>query len=364
MSGVTTSKSLDEQIARVYKKNTLTESEITQLCAFVREILKKESNMQFVRAPVVVVGDIHGQFYDLLELFNISGKPPFTNYLFLGDYVDRGHYSLECATLVSAPRPGGTSGTTAPPASARRRRPQAQMVLLKARYPQRITMIRGNHESRQITQVYGFYDECLRKYGSERVFCPHAGLSPSLDTVDHIQQLNRFQEIPHEGPMCDLVWSDPDERCGWGISPRGAGYTFGADITEQFLTTNSFKFIVRAHQLVMEGYSWTHPNTCVTVFSAPNYCYRCGNMAAIMEIGDSIDTRPEFVMYEASPDQGDKKELNQRMPDYFLWAPKRGAGRLSGPAGAPPARRRQAPRAAPRPRDPHPLAVSPGIVQS
>ena len=150
------------------------------------------------------------------------------------------------------------------------------------------------------------------------VFCPHAGLSPSLDTVDHIQQLNRFQEIPHEGPMCDLVWSDPDERCGWGISPRGAGYTFGADITEQFLTTNSFKFIVRAHQLVMEGYSWTHPNTCVTVFSAPNYCYRCGNMAAIMEIGDSIDTRPEFVMYEASPDQGDKKELNQRMPDYFL----------------------------------------------
>ena len=84
--------------------------------------------MQFVRAPVVLVGDIHGQFYDLLELFNISGRPPFTNYLFLGDYVDRGHYSLECATL---------------------------MALLKARYPSRVTMIRGNHESRQITQVYG-----------------------------------------------------------------------------------------------------------------------------------------------------------------------------------------------------------------
>ena len=148
--------------------------------------------------------------------------------------------------------------------------------------------------------------------------CIRDSLSPSLDTVDHVQQLNRFQEIPHEGPMCDLVWSDPDERCGWGISPRGAGYTFGADITEQFLATNDFKFIVRAHQLVMEGYSWTHPSTCVTVFSAPNYCYRCGNMAAIMEVGDSIEARPDFVMYEASPDQGDKKELNQRMPDYFL----------------------------------------------
>mmetsp|Transcript_29134 Transcript_29134/g.94332 ORF Transcript_29134/g.94332 Transcript_29134/m.94332 type:complete len:322 (-) Transcript_29134:165-1130(-) len=294
------------------KQVALEDNEIRMLCVRAREVFMSQPILLELEAPIKICGDIHGQYHDLLRLFEYGGFPPEANYLFLGDYVDRGHYSLECATL---------------------------MVLLKARYPQRITMIRGNHESRQITQVYGFYDECLRKYGDanvwkeftalfdtlplsaaieNQVFCPHAGLSPSLDTVDHIQQLNRFQEIPHEGPMCDLVWSDPDERCGWGISPRGAGYTFGADITEQFLTTNSFKFIVRAHQLVMEGYSWTHPNTCVTVFSAPNYCYRCGNMAAIMEIGDSIDTRPEFVMYEASPDQGDKKELNQRMPDYFL----------------------------------------------
>jgi len=307
-------KSLDEQISRVFQKQTLPEHEMCGVCDYVKAILKEETNMQAVRAPFVVVGDIHGQFFDLLELFNISGKPPYTNYLFLGDYVDRGHYSLECATL---------------------------MVLLKARYPSRITMIRGNHESRQITQVYGFYDECLRKYGDatvwkeftalfdtlplsaaieNQVFCPHAGLSPSLDTVDHIQQLNRLQEIPHEGPMCDLVWSDPDDRCGLGISPRGAGYTFGADITEQFLTTNGFNFIVRAHQLVMEGFSWTHsnPQKCVTVFSAPNYCYRCGNMAAIIIVSDNMDIDPEFESYEASPEQGDKKELNSRMPDYFL----------------------------------------------
>jgi len=134
MSGVTTSKSLDEQIARVYKKNTLTESEITQLCAFVREILKKESNMQFVRAPVVVVGDIHGQFYDLLELFNISGKPPFTNYLFLGDYVDRGHYSLECATLVRTPRPGGTTGAPRPARARAAARPERRPPPPKRRW--------------------------------------------------------------------------------------------------------------------------------------------------------------------------------------------------------------------------------------
>ena len=97
------------------------------------------------------------------------------------------------------------------------------------------------------------------------------------------------QEIPHEGPICDLMWSDPDERDGWGISPRGAGYTFGQDITERFNHNNGLKLIIRAHQLVMEGYGWHHGNALVTIFSAPNYCYRCGNQAAIMEIGDNMD---------------------------------------------------------------------------
>lgn len=146
-------------------------------------------------------------------------------------------------------------------------------MCLKVRYKDRVFILRGNHESRQITQVYGFYDECLRKYGSpnvwkyftdvfdylpltavveNQIFCLHGGLSPSIDTLDYIRGFDRIQEVPHEGAMCDLLWSDPDDRAGWGISPRGAGYTFGQDISDQFNHANGLTLIARAHQLVME----------------------------------------------------------------------------------------------------------------
>ena len=145
----------------------------------------------------------------------------------------------------------------------------------QVRYPERITLIRGNHESRQITQVYGFYDECLRKYGSvnvwrycteifdylalaavidQKIFCVHGGLSPSISTLDEIRGLDRKQEVPHDGAMCDLMWSDPDEISGWSVSPRGAGYLFGGDIVDKFNHQNNIDLIARAHQLVMEGY--------------------------------------------------------------------------------------------------------------
>jgi serine/threonine-protein phosphatase 2A catalytic subunit len=300
---------IDRFVAQLLECKPLVESDVKILCDKAREILIEESNVQPVRCPVTVCGDIHGQFHDLMELFKIGGKCPDTNYLFMGDYVDRGYYSVETVSLL---------------------------VALKCRYKDRLTILRGNHESRQITQVYGFYDECLRKYGSANVwkyftdlfdylpltalidhstFCLHGGLSPSIDTLDQVRSLDRFQEVPHEGPMCDLLWSDPDDRSGWGISPRGAGYTFGQDISETFNHTNGTSLVARAHQLVMEGYNWCQEHNVVTIFSAPNYCYRCGNQAAIMEIDEK--GQQHFIQFDPAPRKGEP-HVTRRTPDYFL----------------------------------------------
>jgi len=242
-----------------------------------------------------------------MELWRIGGQPPDTNYLFLGDYVDRGYFSVESVSLLLA---------------------------CKVRYPERVTILRGNHESRQITQVYGFYDECLRKYGSanvwkyytelfdylpltalveNRFFCMHGGLSPNIDTLDNVRQIDRNLEVPHEGPMCDLLWSDPDERTGWGVSPRGAGFTFGQDVSDHFTQVNGLTLIARAHQLVMEGFNWCHEKKVVTIFSAPNYCYRCANQAAIMEIDERLEYA--FLQFDPAPRRG---ESARKEPDYFL----------------------------------------------
>ena len=301
---------LDKAIAQLRNCDVLDENEVRVLCEMAKEILVDESNVQRVDAPVTICGDIHGQFYDLLELFRVGGDCPGRNYLFLGDFVDRGHYSVETFLLLLA---------------------------LKVRHPDRITLIRGNHESRQITQVYGFYDECLRKYGSvnvwkyctevfdflslsaivdDSVFCVHGGLSPSINTLDQIRTIDRKQEVPHDGAMCDLMWSDPEDIDGWGLSPRGAGYLFGGDVVSQFSSTNNIELIARAHQLVMEGYKHMFNDTLVTVWSAPNYCYRCGNVAAILRLDENLGREFQIFKEVDSPEQsGNQGRAN--VP-YFL----------------------------------------------
>ena len=150
------------------------------------------------------------------------------------------------------------------------------------------------------------------------VFAVHGGLSPSVATLDALRALDRKQEVPHEGAMCDLLWSDPEDGApGWGLSPRGAGYTFGADVAAAFCEANGVATVARAHQLVMEGYRWMFGRRVVTVWSAPNYCYRCGNVAAVMALPEEGD--PVFRVFDAAPVGGrGAAPAKKPAPDYFL----------------------------------------------
>ena len=142
------------------------------------------------------------------------------------------------------------------------------------------------------------------------------GLSPEVRTVDQVQLIDRKQEIPHEGAFCDLMWSDPEEIEAWSISPRGAGYLFGSRVTLEFNHNNGMELICRAHQLVQEGYKYMFNDTLVTVWSAPNYCYRCGNVAAILELDENLAN--DFKVFEAAPQEARGVPAKRAIPDYFL----------------------------------------------
>ena len=267
---------------------------------------------------MTVCGNISGHFFDLLELFKIGGEPPLTNYLFLGNYVDNGHYSIECITLL---------------------------LCLKVRYPNRIFLLRGIHENRPMTQAYGLYDECISKYGNaniwkyitdvfdylplaavidSKIFCVHCGLSPEIETLDKINELNRVQEIPGDsGPLRDFLWAEPEETIlGWGQAPRpkyGGDYIFGGDITQKFNHENNLNMIIRSKTLADNGYFWLHNKQILSVFSAPNYRYRLGNKAAIVEIDEYLNNN--ILQFGPNPIQIRKdqnKDFKRRIPDYFL----------------------------------------------
>ncbi|GFP57774.1 putative serine/threonine-protein phosphatase C22H10.04 [Trichoderma asperellum] len=287
MPSLPASVDLDECIARLYKKELLAESVIEAVCAKTKELLMRESNVVHVKAPITVVGDIHGQFYDLIEIFRIGGYCPDTNYLFLGDYVDRGMFSVETISLL---------------------------VCLKLRYPERVHLIRGNHESRGVTQSYGFYTECSRKYGNANVWHYFTDMFDFL-TLSVVIDNQIF-----------CVHGDPDpDRDEFSLSPRGAGYTFGAQVVKKFLAVNNMSHILRAHQLCQEGYQVLYDDRLSTVWSAPNYCYRCGNMASVLE----VNTQGErfFNVFAAAPENDQHKDMQQglekaadgnSLPDYFL----------------------------------------------
>ena len=300
---------IDRFLEKIKNGECLSERELKWVCDSMKELLLEESNVQPVQAPVCVCGDIHGQFYDLLELLKTGGEPPQSSYVFIGDFVDRGYNSVETLELL---------------------------FCLKIKFPGNITLLRGNHESRQVTQVYGFYEEVMRKYGNANpwkyctevfdylsiaaliegtVLCIHGGLSPDIKTIDQIRVIDRKQEIPHDGPFCDLMWSDPEEIETWALNSRGAGWLFGSKVTSQFNHLNGLELICRAHQLVQEGYQYWFNKELVTVWSAPNYCYRCGNSAAILKLDENLER--EWKIFNAAPESSKSQHPRNLLP-YFL----------------------------------------------
>ncbi|KAH1131129.1 hypothetical protein J1N35_002507 [Gossypium stocksii] len=270
-----------------------------QIVLQMREMLRSQPSLVYINVPdgnhFTVCGDVHGQFYDLINIFELNGLPSEENpYLFNGDFVDRGSFSVEVILTLFA---------------------------LKCMCPSAIYLARGNHESRSMNKIYGFEGEVRLKLSekfvelfaevfcclplahviNQKVFVVHGGLF-SVDGVklSDIKAIDRFCEPPEEGLMCELLWSDPQPFPGRGPSKRGVGLSFGADVTRKFLLDNSLDLIVRSHEVKDEGYEIEHDGKLITIFSAPNYCDQMGNKGAYIRF-EAPDLKPNIVTFSAVP---------------------------------------------------------------
>jgi len=243
---------------------------------------------------LTVCGVIHGQYYDLLNIFSLNGVPSETNrYLFNGDFVDRGSFSCEVVILFFA---------------------------YKLLYPNHFFMARGNHESRAMNKIYGFEGEVKHKYPGVpfelftevfdtlplahiigvKIYVVHGGLFGEDNIkIENIQKIDRKREPPASGLMSDMLWADPQVGNGRGASKRGVGQSFGPDITERFLKDNNLDLVIRSHEVKPSGYQIEHNGQLVTLFSAPNYCDQVGNMGAIAVIGTNL--KPQYTSFSHVP---------------------------------------------------------------
>ncbi|KAH8063100.1 hypothetical protein JL722_2261 [Aureococcus anophagefferens] len=266
---------IDAALIHLRSQKLLDRRSVLLILAKTRQLLAAESTVVDLAIPAAaphytVCGDVHGQFYDLLNIFEMNGLPSAANpYVFNGDMVDRGSFSFEVAI---------------------------SLFMLKARDSSAVHLNRGNHETRTMAKFYGFEGEILHN----GVIVVHGGC-PSTDdvTLDDIRAIDRDDEPPEIGVFCDLLWSDPQPLDGRTPSRRGVGLSFGPDVTRAFLAKNDLGLLIRSHEVRENGYEVEHGGALITIFSAPNYCDAVGNKGALIHLGR--DLAPKFTTFEAVP---------------------------------------------------------------
>ncbi|KAK3604593.1 hypothetical protein CHS0354_027447 [Potamilus streckersoni] len=299
-NGVVTLQFVKDLLKTFKEQKKLHRKYAYQILLNVREIFMKQPSLVDIVIPdgkkFTVCGDIHGQYYDLLNIFELNGIPSESNpYLFNGDFVDRGSFSVECILVLFS---------------------------FKLLYPDHFYMARGNHESATMNQMYGFEGEVKSKFTAQmadlftevfnwlplahcinnKILVMHGGLFKDDNvTLDDIRKIDRHRQPPEEGVMCELLWSDPQPQCGRSQSKRGVGTQFGPDVTKRFLQKNKLDYIIRSHEVKNEGYEVSHDGKCITVFSAPNYCDTMGNKGAFITLIGGTNLQPKFISYEAVP---------------------------------------------------------------
>ncbi|KAK6951827.1 3',5'-cyclic-nucleotide phosphodiesterase (PDEase) (3':5'-CNP) [Daldinia eschscholtzii] len=284
-----------------YREGRLTDEQALWIIKTGTELLRSEPNLLEMDAPITVCGDVHGQYYDLMKLFEVGGDPAETRYLFLGDYVDRGYFSIECVLYLWS---------------------------LKIHYPKTLWLLRGNHECRHLTDYFTFKLECKHKYSeaiyeacmesfcslplaavmNKQFLCIHGGLSPELHTLDDLRNIDRFREPPTQGLMCDILWADPLEDFGQEKTNeyfihnhvRGCSYFFSYPAACAFLEKNNLLSIIRAHEAQDAGYRMYRKTrttgfpSVMTIFSAPNYLDVYNNKAAVLKYENNVMNIRQF----------------------------------------------------------------------
>ena len=280
-------ENLDELINKIYNNELPSNQEFNKIYLKAKEILDQRKNIAILNTPLIICGCINAHFEELKDIFKICGDISENKYLFLGDYVGRGWNSLSTFMLL---------------------------ILYLIKYPNNITLLRGNHDSRTMSIMYGLYDECLKKIEKKdeaediynkinelfdllqlaavvdnKYFCIHGGLSPELKKIDILNNIERKKEIPEKGIITDLIWSDPKEEVNeFEPSKKGAGQFYGEKAVNDFIKeNNNIEMIIRSHELVDDGRKFQFNNKLLTVFSAPDYGGREGfNIGSVLKIDE------------------------------------------------------------------------------